>query len=392
VGASAIGLRVFACATPQGYKVMPGGLTRVAADVDSLVVSMQRGGSSKDTWILTEGPVNQVSLLRGLAREKDLVRGETRLAARTVENLFWFGRYSERCNNSARLMRSIFELQLQAPVAERGPLWEVIVSLGEIQGVVSEAVGEADEAVQQALLAGFGSGAPGLSSSVEHLFRLGFSLRERLSSDHWRSISHLHGAVVRAEAPLNVGDAITLLDRVVVDLMTLSGFTLDGMTRDLGWRFLSLGRRIERLQFLCTVLSQALSLPSRCELDWLLELGDSIITYRSRYMARAQWLPVLDLLLLDLSNPRSVGFQLEGLVAYLRKIEALHGACGASDMEALYQRLMHLDRSRELSASSQSLQALLRDLYSASYNLSDRLNERFFKPSATVINPARGSP
>src|SRR5260221_90707 len=100
-----IGLRVFACATPDGFVVMPGGLTRVASAADARVISMQRGGSSKDTWVLASGPVSSFSLLRRSIQEQDLVRAGTNLSSRGVENLFWFGRYCERSESTARLLR-----------------------------------------------------------------------------------------------------------------------------------------------------------------------------------------------------------------------------------------------------------------------------------------------
>src|SRR5687767_14526617 len=103
--ARSIGLRVFACATPNGYVVMPGGLTRVASAADARVISMQRGGSSKDTWVLASGPVSTFSLLRRSVGPEELVRAGTNLSSRVVENLFWFGRYCERCDGQARLLR-----------------------------------------------------------------------------------------------------------------------------------------------------------------------------------------------------------------------------------------------------------------------------------------------
>src|SRR6202008_2911468 len=102
--------------------------------------------------------------------------------------------------------------------------------------------------------------------------------------------------------------------------MGLGGFVTDGMTRDKGWRFLSAGRRIERLQFLCTVLARALAMSPDGGLDWLLELSDSIVTYRSRYMSQPEWQRALDLLLVDQSNPRSLMFQIKGLIKYLKKL------------------------------------------------------------------------
>ena len=166
--------------------------------------------------------------------------------------------------------------------------------------------------------------------------------------------------------------------------MTLTGFALDGMTRDMGWRFLAIGRRIERLQFMCSVIQHALAMPSNSKLEWLLELGDSIITYRSRYMAQPEWLPALDLLLLDNSNPRSVVYQLEGLNGSMNKVAALHGDCGQELIAPLLNTLRTLDAARDLKPGGEALLALMRNIYAMSYQLSERLNTQFFSYTGRV--------
>ena len=101
-----VGLRVFAVATPNGYHVMPGGLTRVAGDERSRGIAMQRGGRSKDAWVLSPAPVNaSFSLLSRTVRPQDLVASAVNVPSRAAENLYWFGRYGERCESAARLLR-----------------------------------------------------------------------------------------------------------------------------------------------------------------------------------------------------------------------------------------------------------------------------------------------
>ena len=102
-----VGLRMYAVATPQGYKVMPGGLARVAGSSNALVLSMQRGGSAKDIWIRAEGAVDPFSLLKKAVSVSDLVRSGSNLSSRVVENLFWLGRYSERVDAFSRLLRVV---------------------------------------------------------------------------------------------------------------------------------------------------------------------------------------------------------------------------------------------------------------------------------------------
>lgn len=391
--ASAMGLRVFACATPQGYVVMPGGLTRVAAGPDARVVSMQRGGASKDTWVIAQGDVPELTLLRTAASSADLVRGETRLASRTVENLFWFGRYAERCDNTARLLRVTFQGMLEAPPHERGADWATRMALCEMHGLLEPGEQPLSESTMEAglLRAMHDTSVPGLAFNVDQLFRVAFNLRERVSSDNWRSLNRMHeditseAILLASQAPHTdaIGDAIGILDSAAVSLMTLSGFALDGMTRDMGWRFMSVGRRIERLQFVGSAIQHALSMPAQSPLEWLLELGDSIITYRSRYMARPQWMPVLDLMLLDEGNPRSVVFQMDGLLKNLQRISAAHGSCGHEPMERLLATLRGLDPGRDLGPGSESLLALMRNVHSLTYRLSENLNARFFSYSSS---------
>jgi uncharacterized circularly permuted ATP-grasp superfamily protein/uncharacterized alpha-E superfamily protein len=386
---SAVGIRLFACATPYGYIVMPGGLARVATGPDARVVSMQRGGASKDTWVLTNDNSSESHFVSNLKNNQDIVRGETQLASRTVENLFWFGRYAERCDNTARLMRSTFDRMLSLPLHDRGEQWRALIALCEIQGLISAELVESfdDTQIEKSLLNSLhDENAFGLTYNIRQLFRLGFNLRERLSADNWRSMNQMLQELTTAKATMSIGDAMSLFDKATVSLMTLAGFTLDGMTRDIGWRFLSIGRRIERLQCICSAIQHALSMPPEGDLEWLLELGDSTITYRSRYMARPQWLPVLDLLLLDDGNPRSVLFQLDGLIKSLKRISVNHGDCGLDLIEPLLQQLISLNPNYDLSPGSETLLALMRNIHSASYRLAEHLEATFFSYSGRTAS------
>ena len=136
LAARTVGLRVFAVATPSGWRVMPGGLTRVAGDEDSPVIAMQRGGRSKDTWVLADGPVNaEFSLLSTTVTADDLVGADATLASRAAENLFWFGRYGERCDATARLLRVAIGQVLDDGGTHVGPppAWTLAERLGIVE-------------------------------------------------------------------------------------------------------------------------------------------------------------------------------------------------------------------------------------------------------------------
>jgi uncharacterized circularly permuted ATP-grasp superfamily protein/uncharacterized alpha-E superfamily protein len=371
--ARAVGLRVFAVATAHGYMVMPGGLTRTAGSHDARVISMQRGGGSKDTWVLSAGPVNtSFSLLRTTLSSKDLVRAPAGLPSRAAENLFWFGRYAERCDNAARLLRvAINRAVLDADDDDdTQPLTALAGSFGLMQE---------DETLESALLAA--ATRPerpfGLAANLLQLARVAFNVRDRLSLDNWRTINRLtqDNAFGRE---VTISGALNWLDRAITGLMTLSGFALDGMTRDTGWRFLSIGRRIERLAFVSLAIGTACKEGRSSGLAWLLEVADSIITYRSRYLSRPEWMPTLDLLMLDDANPRSLAFQAKGLADYLERLEVTFGPCGRDLLVAPLASLRALDPDRDLRPESARLERTLTGLRSASHALSDRLSLRFF--------------
>jgi uncharacterized circularly permuted ATP-grasp superfamily protein/uncharacterized alpha-E superfamily protein len=380
--ARAVGVRVFATASPNGYVVMPGGLTRVASGENARVVSMQRGGGSKDTWVLSHGPVSTFSLLRRAVGPQELVRAGANLSSRVVENLFWFGRYAERCENTARLLRVALGRLIEDIATETDMEWPAIVALCQSSGLLEKDIDTtSNEVIEGALLEAVvdPEHPHGLSANLRHLSRAGFILRERLSVDNWRTLNQLAQDLARLSGhKLYLSSALALLDRSVNAMFTMSGFALDGMTRDQGWRFLSIGRRIERLQFFCLALQRALTVAQDGDLDWLLELADSIITYRSRYMARPEWLPVLDLLVMDESNPRSVMFQVLGLWDYLTRLSEAYSGCGKVFLEVPVRRLNALDIEKDLRPDSESLRLLLADIGKAGFALSEHLNLRFF--------------
>lgn len=374
IAARGVGLRVFAVATPGGYIVMPGGLTRVAGTRNQRVVSMQRGGQSKDTWVLSSAPVDTAfTLLRNTVTASDLVTLRASIPSRLAENLFWFGRYEERCDDCARLLRVALNLSLQESDAEENARAPVIALAKSFQLFDIEADDE-----EGMLLAAATDEAHryGLPANLRALEGIAFNLRDRMSLDNWRSINGLlKDPVLKRDVTL--GDALGWLDRTVTTMMTLSGFALDGMTRDDGWRLLSVGRRLERLAFQCLTLRIAFREGLHSGLGWLLELADSTVTYRSRYLARPEWLPVLDLLVMDPANPRSVMFQVDGIHDYLVKLERMYGPCGCDDLGPMLHVLESFSPAK-LDPENPELRDAIDGLRIAAFKLSDRLTERFF--------------
>jgi len=366
-----VGLRVFAVATPQGWRVMPGGLTRVSPADDARVIAMQRGGRSKDTWVLSDRPVNaSFSLLRNTVTPDDLVSARANLSSRGAENLYWYGRYGERCDGTARVLR-VAIARVLGDADDSGDNARPVLALCRRLGLVDHP----DDADIELLRAATHPDE-GLAAQLRQLARVAFNLRDRMSADNWRSLNRLIGDPVfqrGASLPL----ALAWLDRAVTSMMTLSGFVLDGMTRGLGWRFLSIGRRIERLFNTCIALQIAIGEGQDSGLDWLLELCDSTVTYRSRYLVQPEWMPVLDLLVRDEANPRSVAFQVKGLADFVEKLEAVHGRFGSNLLAPGRQMLATLN-AFDLDPASARLAQTLTELARASNRLSDELALKFF--------------
>jgi len=380
LSARTVGLRVFAVATPNGYRVMPGGLTRVAGDEDDRVIGMQRGGRSKDTWVLSDRPVNaSFSLLTRTVTPTDLATTKGNVPSRTAENLFWFGRYGERCDASARLLRVavagvLGNVDARADDPEDG--LTPTLALARRMGLIDSL-----DDVGTELLRAATHPDEGLSVRLRQLLRVAFSLRDRMSADNWRTLNQLIADPVFQRGG-SLALALAWLDRAVTSMMTLSGFVLDGMTRSTSWRFLSIGRRIERLSTLCQTLKVATREGRSSGLDWLLELTDSTVTFRSRYLVAPEWLPVLDLLLRDDTNPRSVAFQVKGLVEYVDKLERTHGRF-ASDLLGPAQAALLALGAHDLHPESEALAAVIDQLQRAAHTVSDELTLKFFSHAAS---------
>jgi len=380
-----IGLRLFAAATPEGYIVMPGGLTRVAPHGAQEIISMQRGGMSKDTWVQSRGPVHKASLLKKRLGVIDLLCSDTDVPSRVGENLFWMGRHSERCESSARVLRAALE-RIASGLDEVDQELAGLLAAARRIGTLPPASADTDPTPPELqLLAAVGEAAqPGsVAANLRALSMNANHVRERLSADNWHVLNRLDQAV--QPAPDTPDQALISLDRVMRDCISLAGFALDDMTRDEGWRFLILGRRLERLAWLSALIAHVLQNSETHRermLEWLLEAANSIVTYRARYRRSPELLPVVHLLVFDSSNPHSVAFQLQSLQQHLREGTRELGQPSPPRFGKLEQSLAHFDLSgfeaRHCDSSCQALAALLGEAERQAYALSDEIHDRFF--------------
>lgn len=393
-------LRVFAVHTGEGYVVMPGALTRVATR-DGDVVSMQWGGSSKDTWVLEEAPAPRSAPPAHRPRHwsAGVLRGGVQIPSRVGESLFWMGRYSERCEAIARLLRAALVRLADSALPSRPALRSigaVCVALGVVEA--SNALPVSQRSPQETPEPDFIAAvadpavAGGLAANIARLEASAGNVRERMSTDNWHVLGRLPQKLPRLRP--SIGEALESIDEIMVGCVSLAGFAMDDMTRDESWRFLLLGRRIERLAHLAGVSGAALAFsPAEREdsLEWLLEAANSIVTFRARYRRAPEILPVLDLILLDPSNPHAVVFQLRDL---LRNLDASAEELGApmpdAELRALAGELAAIDLAAvaahdeaAIEEVCQTFSRLLADIRAAAFRLSDELQRRFFSHAGT---------
>jgi uncharacterized circularly permuted ATP-grasp superfamily protein/uncharacterized alpha-E superfamily protein len=383
----ALMLRVFLVSDGRGdYRVLPGGLARIAGS-ERHVVSGQRGGSSKDTWVLSDAPVEAFSLLPGRLHVEDIARSERIVSSRAGESLFWLGRYAERSENAARLLRAVLA-RLPYGDALSPALLSAFIGACHRQALLEDDPEDYTDAplrLQRDLLDGLfdAEHSPSLAFNVRQTARVAAGVRDRLSTDNWRIVNQLYQAF---EKPVRRGsglaDALELIDKAIMHLVAVGGLEMAHMTRDEGWRFLGLGRLVERLLFVTATTGEVVAAKNPDEpalLEWLLDLSDSTITYRSRYMRQPEWLAVAHLLLFDDRNPRSAAFQLGKLAKHTRLLPEADFTLLAGEIEAAADACAAaLDPEHGLLARRDALEDFLGDCVGLALRLSDALTLRYF--------------
>lgn len=370
-----LSLRAFLARRDDGYAMMPGGLTRIASSRDSQVVTIQRGGGSKDTWVLARGEPSNFSLLPPPDRRVEVVRSGGDLPSRVADNLFWIGRYIERADGTTRLMRSLIARRIDDSAGRAPEVRALLTALEDdlelIRGALVRAAPGVENELTRLLVSAEPARTPG--AGIEAAHRAARVVRDRISMDTWRVLSQLAATVAQARARVNSepSDALDTVGSLLLGFSAFSGLVMENMTHGPGWRFADIGRRIERGSLMVRLLRSTLvAADDSAVLDALLEVADSAMTYRSRYLGTMALEPVLDLLLTDETNPRSVVYQLAVLEEHVTRLpraatRPLLAAEAKTVLRALSQvRCADIHQLAQPDASGQrsQLDELLRDL------------------------------
>ena len=314
-------LRVYAARTRDGWQIMPGGFARIGSGNDAAAIAMQSGGSAADVWIVSERPVERTTLL---PTEQDFSRNMPgSLPSRAADNLFWLGRYIERAEGALRILRA-WHSRFAESADPRQPLLDYVtryltaLDIGMDRGVPDSLLRNIDSAVYSAS-----------------------NIRDRFSPDGWLALNDLAKTARRFHDTVASGDdaahAMTVLLR---KLAGFAGLVHENMYRFTGWRFLTVGRYLERSLHMTRLLGHmSESGAPDGALDMLLEIGDNVMTHRRRYNVSTTRLTVTDLLALDPLNPRSILFQLNEIRT---EIEQLPNARVNGQMSPFSREAMRL--------------------------------------------------
>jgi uncharacterized circularly permuted ATP-grasp superfamily protein/uncharacterized alpha-E superfamily protein len=303
----AVVLRAFSLNGTDGPVILPGGLARVGKPGVPPQLWPEHEGFTKDVWLTGRAsPDGAIDLGKPMLRDR--LGAAPEVPSRIAEQLYWVGRYAERVETVTRMLRVTLRcIEGESGRRQRDQL-DACLRLLEGSGVLGEDVGKLRTVAGLSTLM-FGKDVPGsLTRLVDSLIANAASARDRLSDDTWIFFNQLKGIVDGASRVPRAADLLRTLDRMVLQLSAFAGMQAENMIRGQGWRFLETGRRLER-GWSCLGLLRA-SASDQAMLEPLIEICDSVMTYRRRYFSRPDWQGVVDLLFFDRSNPRSVGYQL----------------------------------------------------------------------------------
>ncbi|MFA6140343.1 MAG: circularly permuted type 2 ATP-grasp protein, partial [Hyphomicrobium sp.] len=391
-------VRLFVASTTDGFMVMPGGLAM--AIVPNLAVALSAPEArTRDVWIVADGEVPpHRSLWQPTIETARVQRSQRVIQSRVADDLFWLGRYTERADWIMRVLRSALQPLRgdNAPRHVQGAARACLEALAmrDETLLVTPSESEGDDAVaierMVHLLITAKDGRRTLDGTLDKLYRVANLTRDRLSLEAWRVLSHFRaGADWRRELAAAPPEALLdLIEDGLGWLAAFNGLMHENMTRNKGWVFLDMGRRVERAGNMSEAILWLFGHPlGRDEeagrLFFLLEVADSFITYRSRYRLDPMLPLVLDLLLLDETNPRSLAYQLASISQHLAALPQAKQGVSLTDERRIILSMLTAIRLADVEAFAKDsarseLQAAVRNQLRLLPQLTTAIERHYF--------------
>jgi uncharacterized circularly permuted ATP-grasp superfamily protein/uncharacterized alpha-E superfamily protein len=392
-------LRTFMTASQDSFTVMPGGLTRVGEQPESLIISNQAGAISKDTWVLASEP-EQIDTLLPQTQIAYHQMQET-LPGVAAENLFWLARYAERAENMIRLIRKIHnrrnETLQNEDTTNKTTLHVLLRGLTHMSmtypgftgagaaGRLAEPLAEITGLISNKQRTGT------LAANLAACLDAAYAVRNLFSADTRRVFNDIGDELAGLSQPGQSDPQFlqSAQDRIITALMAIAGAASESMSRDLGWHFLNLGRRIERALLLIALLRAVLTSRESAAVEVLLlesvlTVAESFTLYRRRFRNRPQFGATLDLLLLDETNSRSLIYQLNAVREHLAILPGQGGRPHKREMRFILEaaNLLNMADAEELAEADGGtrprLEALLAGLGHSLSETSNALSATYF--------------
>lgn len=367
-------LRAFVARGPDGqWEVMPGGFARLSSSGELRTSLMGAGDRSADVCVVDDSPVQQESLL-GTGTVPTIQRGGGILSSQAADNLYWFSRYGERAEMTVRIIKSLLGSSIEADggaardAETLGRLVQLLVQWGAIKPTNKDLV------LIQICGIAFGETTlvGGVGALVAASRRIGGSLRDRIASDFWRIASR----PLPQFEPDNAESMLNTCTATIERFSALAGLAAENMVRGPAWRFFEIGRRLERATNICRFAKQfGHDASQQDDLGVLLDLCDSQIVYRARYLVGPVRLAVLDLVLLDPHNPRSLLFQALELEEHITALPVLQQS-GVPERPLRESRAI-LAELRGMEVDGMSMERL-QGIELRLLALSDAISQRYF--------------
>jgi uncharacterized circularly permuted ATP-grasp superfamily protein/uncharacterized alpha-E superfamily protein len=391
-------VRAFLVEDESSWHIMPGGLIRVAPDTSPMQLSIAAGEGSKDLWVLADGKVEPVTLLNPIDQPVELRRTSALFPSRVADNLFWLGRSLDSCDFLARLIRALAERLSDADnvdLTEVRFLARALSDFGQLEpGFVVEGLESQLPSLADALpIAVYDETEHGgLARVVDEMTRLASLVRDWISPDTWFRINAT-AEKFKASSRQEWRDITNVAGSarsIVGDIASVSGLIFDGMNRGPSWRFMELGRCIERASATAKLLLSAewkRGTASPELLKTLVEVLDVRMTYRFRYRENLHRNAVLDLTITDETNPRSLAFQIDRLVSHVDRLPGYESRPLRSEEMRIVMHAAHTVRmltTEDLAASNPKVViSALRTVETNMLRLSEVLTRKYLVHSGT---------
>jgi len=421
-------LRIYVSLIGDSFAVMPGGLA-LSVDDGSTVALTSTQARSRDVWVIAEERVPpNISLKRLASREMTVQRKSQALQSRAADNLYWLGRYGERADGTLRVMRQALQrsaADLLAISSSQRPI-KTLRAILDKEGGAAKAGAVVDgepEMLWEILneLCTDPDKFQALPKTFENIRNIAVRCRDRLSEDSWRILTGLSAEPIARELPpTSLGkealpaalaaqslDIIEAAEGLLDRLAAFAGMSHENMTRNRGWVFMDLGRRIERALQMSTLLLTLFEASEGDDLDsddmvFALQTADSFITFRSRYRFAPQLHLVLDLLVIDEMNPRSLAYQLATISDHIGELPKSSDDAVRAPDQRLALELLTKVRLADVMELSQvgpdgqrvALQKLFSEVIRELPQLSELVSRHYFsladeQPQRLHLNPQR---